>query len=382
VQGPAAPEIVHELVTEIGPGEPLTVCAQVTDDKAVVSVYVYYRPRGQVEYESQRMTLAFGTLYCGALPASATEGSGLEYYLEADNGSATATHGSPEDPHVVYAGVVGAPEIAHEPLTDATPGEPLSICAQITDDEGIVSATVHYRTVGETTYQSLAMNRLLADFYCATLAAAAVEAPGLEYYIAAGDGTNTSYCGRSEQPIWLPLVQANGKTGVKLDNTAEETQGYDQVKEECLSLCQDFLAIFDAGSGSTIEVTFLADVTTSAHRVFLASYDSVDDWVDYEHAISTTVFSNAGTGGSDMPLTATLTLTSPIFSGTRYAACLIPSEYVRVKLTRSTSSIDGRSSKFVPWTLPGPEVVRETDFRLRIDVKTYVEPERVMPPGR
>ena len=77
-----------------------------------------------------------------------------------------------------------------------------------------------------------------------------------------------------------------------------------------------------------------------------------------------------------------MTLTAPILSGVRYAACIVPSEYMEMKLTQSPHSIDGQSSKFVPPEVPNPEVERNIDFRIRIDVKTYVEPDRVMPPGR
>jgi len=135
-----------------------------------------------------------------------------------------------------------------------------------------------------------------------------------------------------------------------------------------LAVCQDFVAAFDAATGSTIEVTFLADGTTLAHEICLAAYDAANGWVDYRNRVSTPALSNAGTGASDDPLTATVTLTSPINSGTRYAACIAPNQYLQMKLTSSPSSIDGRSSKFVAWVNPGPQVDRDTDSRIKIAV--------------
>jgi hypothetical protein len=194
--------------------------------------------------------------------------------------------------------------------------------------------------------------------------------PGLEYYIEASDGTNTAYHGLASQPVQIHL---GGGVGVKLDNTADETGSFDEIDENNLAVCQDFVPDFSAGIGSTIAVTFLADGTTESHEVFLAAYDAAHGWADYENPISTKVISNTGVGVENDPLTATVTLISPINSGTRYAACIVPSQYMQMKLTKSVSSIDGQSSKFVSWVSPGPEVARDTDFRIRIDVKTWVK---------
>lgn len=72
----------------------------------------------------------------------------------------------------------------------------LTISATITDDEEpfVQSATLFYRTIGETSYNSMAMTDMGGDLWEATVTSDATEFPGMEYYISATDGqvSNTS----------------------------------------------------------------------------------------------------------------------------------------------------------------------------------------------
>jgi subtilisin family serine protease len=362
------PQIQHQPITTAEPDLSVTFRAVVTDETGVASVSLYYRQAGQSEYLSRDMVLTYNDRYSVTLEGTLIKAPGLEYYIEATDGLSVATSGSAISPYLINVVAAGAPQIIHEPPTDAESGEPLSIYAQATDDVQVDSVTVFYRKIDETTYQSQSMTHMFGDFYYATIPGSMIMVPGLEYYIEASDGTNTTYHGLPTQPVQINL--GSGTTGIKLDNTSDETEGYDEINEYNLAVCQDFLATFDAGIGSTIEVTFLADGTTSTHNIFLAPYDAANTRVDYANPISTTVASNPGTGSSDDPLAAIVTLTSPIYSGTRYAACIVPSVYMQIKLTLSASSIDGQSSKFIPPLAPDPEVERDTDFRIKIDVKT------------
>jgi subtilisin family serine protease len=362
-----APEIAHELVTTAVPGQDLTLVAQITDDVQVVSATLFYQSIGQNQFQSLPMSLVSGDTYQATVGGNLIQTPGIEYYISAKDAASTVTHGSSESPHTVHVGETGSPEITHETPTYVQPGDPLELCARITDNEQVQSAIMYYRTVGNIDFQSLPMQSLAGDSYCVTLPGTAVEAPGLEYYIAASDGTNTAYHGLPTQPVLVDLDDGGGTTPVAvLDNTSDATGEWDAIDENNLAVCQDFLATFDANIGSTIEVTFLLDGTTASHSIYLASYDVANNWVDYADPISTVVLSNAGTGTVDEPVAATVTLTSPIRKNTRYAACIIPSEWMEIKLTQSTSSIDGKFSKFVSWVSPGPEVERDIDFRIKI----------------
>ncbi len=364
------PEIQHQAITSAEPGLSVTFRAVVTDETSVDSVTLFYRQVGETEYQSRAMVLTYNNRYSVTLEGTLIKVPGLEYYIEASDGLSTATTGSADNPYLINVTAAGAPQIVHEVPTDVEAGQPLSLYAEVTDDVQVKSVTVFYRTIGQTTYQSLSMTRVMGDFYSAVVPGAAIEMPGLEYYIEASDGANAAYYGLASQPVRIVL---GGGVGVRLDNTSDDTGSSDAIDRNNLAVCQDFVANFNAGVGSTISVTFLADGTTVGHEIFLAAYDVTHGWVDYESPISTPVVSNVGVGVEDDPLAATVTLTSPISSGTRYAACIVPAEWMQMKLTMSASSIDGRSSKFVSWVSPGPEVARDTGFRIRIDVKTWVE---------
>ncbi len=47
--------------------------------------------------------------------------------------------------------------------------------------------------------------------------------------------------------IVTPTTARAQTTGVKLDNTSHSTSGSDAIDENNLAVCQDFLALFDAG---------------------------------------------------------------------------------------------------------------------------------------
>ena len=89
------------------------------------------------------------------------------------------------------------PVISHTPISTATPGVGISIFAEITDNIGVTGSTLYYRKKGTSTWNSRAMVHGLGNRWSASLEGSLVVAPGLEYYIAATDGTNTSYAGGS-----------------------------------------------------------------------------------------------------------------------------------------------------------------------------------------
>lgn len=73
-------------------------------------------------------------------------------------------------------------------------GTALTIAATITDAVAplLQSATLFYRTTGATTYIAVAMSHTGNNVYQAVIPAAAVLAPGVDYYITATDGQATS----------------------------------------------------------------------------------------------------------------------------------------------------------------------------------------------
>ena len=98
------------------------------------------------------------------------------------------------------------PVIAHTPLTAAAPGLPLTILADVTDNVRVQGVTLYFRKIGVTSYTSRAMVLTTGNRYTATLEGSLVSSPGLEYYLAAGDGVSTVTAGRPEMPYQVAVV--------------------------------------------------------------------------------------------------------------------------------------------------------------------------------
>ncbi|MDF2672943.1 MAG: LPXTG-motif cell wall anchor domain protein, partial [Clostridiales bacterium] len=83
------------------------------------------------------------------------------------------------------------PVITHTPVTTGNIGQELQIKAQVTDNREVVSVELSYRTVGQDSYKTINM-ALLNGEYTAAVPREDLNLVGLEYYISASDGTNTS----------------------------------------------------------------------------------------------------------------------------------------------------------------------------------------------
>ena len=92
------------------------------------------------------------------------------------------------------------PTVSHTPVTTAAPGLALSLYADVTDNVGVQSVTLFYRARGGSSYTSLLMTKTTADRYNATVPAAALTSPGIDYYIEASDGVSVARSGRAENP--------------------------------------------------------------------------------------------------------------------------------------------------------------------------------------
>jgi len=98
------------------------------------------------------------------------------------------------------------PVIAHTAVTSAVPNFALTIRADVTDNLAVQGVTLHYRAIGQSAYQARAMTLTTGNRYSATLDAATMTAPGVEYYISATDGVTTVYHGLAAQPHRITVV--------------------------------------------------------------------------------------------------------------------------------------------------------------------------------
>lgn len=96
--------IVHTPVTEGAPGQPITIKAQVPASLAAERVALDYRPEGASEFVTREMDPAENSdWYQTQIPAEATGGKSVTYYIFAQNGEGKllAENGSAAEPHVI-----------------------------------------------------------------------------------------------------------------------------------------------------------------------------------------------------------------------------------------------------------------------------------------
>lgn len=85
-----APVITHTPVTEGNISEGLEIKATVTDDRNIEAVTVFYRVKGEESYKELNMTLT-NSEYIAVIPKADLDVSGLQYYIEASDGTNTDT---------------------------------------------------------------------------------------------------------------------------------------------------------------------------------------------------------------------------------------------------------------------------------------------------
>jgi len=98
------------------------------------------------------------------------------------------------------------PVLAHTPVTEAPPGLPLTLYADVTDNVGVQGVVLYYKAITATTYLSRAMARTTGNRYAATIEGSRVAYPGLAYTIEATDGISTVRNGRPEYPNLVEVV--------------------------------------------------------------------------------------------------------------------------------------------------------------------------------
>lgn len=113
-----APAIIHTAVAEGNINTDLAISAEVTDNRQVASVKLYYRVKGTSEYSMINMN-AENNLYSAVIPKAQLSVSGIEYYIEASDGSNTAT--SPENITSPYEVAISDADIVGPEITNVTP---------------------------------------------------------------------------------------------------------------------------------------------------------------------------------------------------------------------------------------------------------------------
>ncbi len=95
-----------------------------------------------------------------------------------------------------------APTIYHTPVNQGYANNNLTISCTISDNIAVQSATLYYRTTGDSEWKSLTMMKANNRF-SAVIFGSEVTMDGLQYYISATDGTNTVTRGSAESPFTI-----------------------------------------------------------------------------------------------------------------------------------------------------------------------------------
>jgi hypothetical protein len=99
-----------------------------------------------------------------------------------------------------------SPTVEHQPLPCTTPGQPISLCASITDDKQVAKARVYFRPAGEKFYSFVEMTFGGINF-CATLPAPRErKVEVIEYYV---QGVDDEYDAQRTSTFQLNVLPAN-----------------------------------------------------------------------------------------------------------------------------------------------------------------------------
>ena len=98
----------------------------------------------------------------------------------------TATPGPTVTPNI------GGPTITHTPINVANNGQTIPITAIIADDNRVAEAKLCFRKANELDYTIIPMAASSGNKYSANIPASIVTVAGLQYYISASDGTESS----------------------------------------------------------------------------------------------------------------------------------------------------------------------------------------------
>jgi len=92
------------------------------------------------------------------------------------------------------------PTIYHEPVSIGTAGNDITITAEVTDDGGMDSVSLYYRSTENGPFNHVSMTKTSPDTYTGTIPGSAVTAEGVQYYIEANDALNNT--GRRPKTDW------------------------------------------------------------------------------------------------------------------------------------------------------------------------------------
>lgn len=165
----------------------LPVSITATDASGIASVRLSY---ASLSGGAATEVTATGTgPYAATVPAVAMVPPGVRLFAQATDSAGNTGVSSTVDVVVQPPADLTPPTIVTTAVPDGqTAGSAVIVAATITDTTGVASARLYYRTTGAGAFQSTAMSAA-GDRYTATIPAATVAVPGVQYYVEATDSS-------------------------------------------------------------------------------------------------------------------------------------------------------------------------------------------------
>lgn len=163
------PVINHTPITSGSTGADLMIRTSVTDNLNVSTVKLYYRTIGDTSFKTAVMA-AENSEYIYAIPKAELTAAGLEYYIEASDGTNTVTSpediASPYNVNITVQDLTGPQVTALTPANGAYTGSVLkpTISVNYTDDSGIDIASVRLYLDGQEITGQCTLNAQSVSF--------------------------------------------------------------------------------------------------------------------------------------------------------------------------------------------------------------------------
>ena len=196
---------------------PITIEAIITDDEAVLSAKLFWRPSGPEEnpYQESVMTPDEWNHYSSTIPADAVQFPGIDYFICASDEFVTVSEPSymPETyPLQIAVQPNLAPQIDHTPKTVGVVGADIILTMAVSDRTDYVqSVSVFARKVGASLYEEIGARASVEDgMFSARIPGRLISEEGMEYYIVATDNHNLSaHHGSHDEPHYVaPLLMS------------------------------------------------------------------------------------------------------------------------------------------------------------------------------
>lgn len=183
-----------KVVSDQGMPAPKTLTIKELKEKNYDSLYIKIE-KAIIDVEKKTLTQGADSLDIYFVPSDINVKTGDEVNVQGTIGrydSNVQIYGSSCTFTLVNNNDKEAPVIKHTQIEKASLNKDLEIMAQVSDNRNVEKVTLNYRAKGETTFKNIDMAKDGENSYKAVIPAIDVVKTGIEYYIEATDGVNTS----------------------------------------------------------------------------------------------------------------------------------------------------------------------------------------------